>query len=73
MGYRNHLHICQHCGVVHATASSTGPETCGVCDAFTFSPYELNSLLQRGNAGESVPSDTDAERGKRTTSMVVQS
>lgn len=45
MGDRNHLHVCQHCGVVHATSSSTGPEECVVCEAFTFSEYELNDLL----------------------------
>jgi hypothetical protein len=40
MGNRNHLHVCQHCGLVHATSSSTPPTTCVVCDAFTFSLYE---------------------------------
>jgi predicted nucleic acid-binding Zn-ribbon protein len=39
MGDRNHLHVCRHCGLVHATASSTGPEECIVCGAFTFSEY----------------------------------
>jgi predicted nucleic acid-binding Zn-ribbon protein len=40
MGNRNVLHVCQHCGTVQATASSTAPEACVVCEAFTFSQYE---------------------------------
>lgn len=43
MAYRNHLHVCQHCGIVHATSSSTGPRKCRVCDAFTFSEYEADT------------------------------
>ncbi|MFC7044751.1 ubiquitin-like small modifier protein 1 [Halobacteriaceae archaeon GCM10025711] len=39
MGFRNHLHVCQHCGVVHATSSSTGPRVCAVCKGFDFSEY----------------------------------
>lgn len=73
MGYRNHLHVCQHCGVVHATSSSTGPEACVVCEAFTFSPSELNELLRERDGVESGPIETDGERVKRTSSLVVQS
>ncbi|AUV80402.1 hypothetical protein C2R22_00980 [Salinigranum rubrum] len=62
MGNRNHLHVCQHCGVVHATASSTGPRTCVVCDAFTFSEYELNGLLEARRAAESEESSTERTR-----------
>jgi molybdopterin converting factor small subunit len=39
MGYRNHLHVCQHCGVVHATASTIGPNRCVVCGERNFSEY----------------------------------
>lgn len=46
MGNRNHLHVCQHCGVVHATSSSTGPRKCVACDAFTFSECEPNGFLR---------------------------
>jgi hypothetical protein len=45
MGNRNHLHVCQHCGVVHATSSSTAPKRCIACDAFVFSEYEPNGFL----------------------------
>jgi hypothetical protein len=48
MGDRNNLHVCQHCGVVHATSSATGPKRCVVCDAFTFSEHALNDLLAEG-------------------------
>lgn len=73
MGFRNHLHVCQHCGVVHATSSSTGPEVCVVCEAFTFSPSELNEFLRERDGVESGPIETDGERAKRTSSLVVQS
>ncbi len=43
MGYRNHLHVCQHCGIVHATASATSPTECVVCEGLTFSEYESES------------------------------
>ncbi|MFC7096493.1 ubiquitin-like small modifier protein 1 [Halobaculum marinum] len=39
MGYRNHLHVCQHCGVVQATASQVGPNRCIVCGERNFSEY----------------------------------
>lgn len=73
MGYRNHLHVCQHCGVVHATASSTSPEACVVCEAFTFSPYELNELLRERPGIEYGPSESDGEPVKPTSSSVIQS
>ncbi len=62
MGNRNHLHVCQHCGVVHATASSTGPETCVTCDAITFSEYELNDLLEARRAADERESSTERAR-----------
>jgi predicted nucleic acid-binding Zn-ribbon protein len=63
MGNRNHLHVCQHCGVVHATASSTGPRACVVCDAFTFSEYALNDRLEdRSAVGAEGGSPTDRAR-----------
>jgi len=40
MGNRNHLHVCQRCGIVQATSSSTAPRRCFVCDGLTFSEYE---------------------------------
>lgn len=43
MGYRTHLHVCQHCGIVQATASATAPRKCVVCEAFTFSEYEYQA------------------------------
>ncbi|MCO8266485.1 hypothetical protein NKF06_07790 [Haloferax sp. AB510] len=49
MGDKNYLHVCQHCGVVHATASPTAPEACIVCEALTFSPSELNALLRESD------------------------
>jgi molybdopterin converting factor small subunit len=39
MGCRNHLHVCQHCGVVHATASTIGPNRCMGCNEQHFSEY----------------------------------
>lgn len=63
MGNRNHLHVCQHCGIVHATASSTGPERCVVCDAFTFSEYELNGLLDDANEHE-VTTSAEGDDGR---------
>jgi predicted nucleic acid-binding Zn-ribbon protein len=50
MGNRNHLHVCQHCGVVHATSSTTGLERCVVCEAFTFSVYE--APVREGSTAE---------------------
>lgn len=61
MGNRNHLHVCQHCGVVHATASATAPERCVACEAFTFSGYEMNALLEERAAHESTR-ETERER-----------
>lgn len=52
MSNRNHLHVCQHCGIVHATASTTSPERCFVCRALTFSEYELNNVLRERRTGE---------------------
>lgn len=72
MGYRNHLHVCQHCGIVHATSSSTGPKKCVVCDAFTFSEYEPNELLHGRNDPERRSSGVDDERAKRVSSPVVR-
>ncbi|MFC7045993.1 hypothetical protein ACFQH6_11715 [Halobacteriaceae archaeon GCM10025711] len=40
MGNRNHLHVCQHCGLVQATASAIPPRACVVCDGLSFSRYE---------------------------------
>jgi hypothetical protein len=65
MGNRNHLHVCQHCGVVHATASPTGPKTCVVCDAFTFSEYELNGFLEEQRAAGS-EGESSTERTRQT-------
>lgn len=59
MGYRNHLFVCQHCGVVKATASETPPEACVVCEARTFSPYALNDLVRP--VGETRRSSRDDE------------
>lgn len=47
MGNRNVLHVCQHCGIVHATSSSTAPEACFVCEAFTFSLYGPAEPVER--------------------------
>lgn len=55
MGNRNHLHVCQHCGIVHATASATSPERCFVCRAVTFSEYELNDVLRERRAAAAEP------------------
>ncbi|WP_439027685.1 ubiquitin-like small modifier protein 1 [Haloarchaeobius sp. DT45] len=46
MGFRNHLHVCQHCGVVHATSSSTGPRRCAVCDDRDFSEYHPENHVE---------------------------
>ena len=62
MGYRNHLHVCQHCGVVHATASPTPPAACVVCDAFTFSASDLNDLLGATSGADPRPRGADADR-----------
>ncbi|POG53691.1 hypothetical protein [Haloferax marisrubri] len=62
MGDRNHLHVCQHCGVVHATASPTAPEACIVCEALTFSPSELNAFLRENSGTEPELTETDGER-----------
>ena len=67
MGDRNHLHVCRHCGIVHATASSTGPERCVVCDAFSFSEYELNGLLDDENEIE--PRSTGQEDDGRARAV----
>lgn len=65
MGYRNHLHVCQACGIVHASASPTAPTECVVCDAFTFSEYELNGLLEERHESEEVEGDLESsERDK---------
>ncbi|WP_416841085.1 hypothetical protein [Haloferax sp. DFSO52] len=52
MGYRTHLHICQHCGIVQATASETSPKRCIVCAGVNFSEHYTNELLRtrRGDA-----------------------
>ncbi|WP_435319653.1 ubiquitin-like small modifier protein 1 [Haloarchaeobius sp. TZWSO28] len=52
MGFRNHLHVCQHCGVVHATSSSTGPRRCAVCDDYDFSAYHPESHVEWKLFGE---------------------
>lgn len=72
MGYRNHLHVCQHCGLVHATASSTGPKQCVGCDAFTFSEYELNELLHEERDSNPQSNSGDVGRSKRVSSPVGQ-
>lgn len=72
MGYRNYLHVCQHCGIVHATSSSAGPKKCGVCDAFTFSEYELNGLLQEKRDAAPRSAATDERRAKESPSPVTQ-
>lgn len=70
MGYRNHLHVCQHCGVVHATSSSTGPEACVVCEAFTFSEYEPNDRLRERRDPEARPIDDAVERTRSISPAV---
>ncbi|WP_058825784.1 hypothetical protein [Haloferax sp. Q22] len=70
MGDRNHLHVCQHCGVVHATASPTAPEACIVCEALTFSPSELNALLREHSGTEPELTETEGERATRTSPLV---
>jgi rubrerythrin len=50
MGNRDHLHVCQQCGIVHAVASSTGPERCVVCRAVTFTEYELTDVSRERRA-----------------------
>jgi hypothetical protein len=70
MGYRNHLHVCQHCGVVHATSSSTGPEECVVCEAITFSEYELNDLLREGREPDTRSTDDAVERARPISATV---
>lgn len=63
MGDRNHLHVCRHCGIVHATASSTAPERCVVCGAFTFSEYALNGFLDDANEA-GIPSSDEGDAGR---------
>lgn len=46
MANRNHLHVCRHCGIVHATSSSKGPRKCMVCDEANFSEYEPDGFLR---------------------------
>ena len=70
MGDRNHLHVCQHCGVVHATSSSTGPEACVVCEAFTFSEYELNDLLRERRDPSARSADDTVERARSISPAV---
>ncbi|AKU06752.1 MULTISPECIES: hypothetical protein [Haloferax] len=70
MGDRNHLHVCQHCGVVHATASPTAPEACVVCEALTFSPSELNALLRTRGRIDPESTETDGERARWTSPLV---
>lgn len=72
MGYRNYLHVCQHCGIVHATSSSTGPKKCVVCDAFTFSEYEPNRLLYERSDLERRSSSADTRRVKQVSSPVIR-
>jgi hypothetical protein len=55
MGYRNYLHVCQHCGVVHATASSTPPTRCVVCEGLTFSEHEPESRFGERHGIEGAP------------------
>lgn len=55
MGDKNHLHVCRHCGVVHATATTTPPRECIVCAAITFSQYQ--------------PEATQTERRRRETPL----
>ncbi|WP_144903218.1 hypothetical protein [Halobellus captivus] len=71
MGDRNHLHVCRHCGLVHATSSSTAPESCTVCKALTFSQYELNDVLH-GHA-ESRVNEPDDGQSIRTSDLFVRS
>ncbi|RDZ65630.1 hypothetical protein C5B90_04535 [Haloferax sp. Atlit-12N] len=70
MGDKNYLHVCQHCGVVHATASPTAPKACIVCEALTFSPSELNALLRERRAIESELTEADGEQATRTSPLV---
>lgn len=72
MGYRNYLHVCQHCGIVHATSSSTGPKKCVICDAFTFSKYEPNELLHERSDLERRSSGADDGRVKQVSSPVIR-
>jgi predicted nucleic acid-binding Zn-ribbon protein len=72
MGYRNYLHVCQHCGIVHATSSSAGPKKCVLCDARTFSEYEMNGLLEERRDAEPRSTATDEERVTESLSSVTQ-
>lgn len=72
MGHRNYLHVCQHCGIVHATSSSTGPKKCVVCDAFTFSEYEPNEFLYERSDLERRSSGADNGRVKQVSSPVIR-
>lgn len=68
MGYRTHLHICQHCGTVQATASETSPKKCVVCDGITFSGHYSNELLSERREYVKEPK----ERGGRVERISVE-